>query len=100
LLLISLAKQFVVSNNISHAGGYTQQSSLSEPSWGSEHGRAQEEDYSAHNLFSTPPPDPTQEDTQYREDGSFIPPRNVGAPDRYGWSTPRPPKERPARRRG
>ncbi|XP_024317791.1 uncharacterized protein LOC112271835 [Brachypodium distachyon] len=66
-------------------GAYGHQSSLSEPSWGSEQDHAQGEDYSAKHswTFSTPPPDSTQEDTQYREDGSVIPPRNVLPPHRY-----------------
>lgn len=50
-------------------------------------------------IFSTPPPQYTQ-DTQ-PDPESFFPTRNIGAPHRYGWTSPRPPPPRiPRLRRG
>jgi hypothetical protein len=89
-----------------HAGAYGHQSSMSGSTWASEQDGDTnvEQEYASHtdwlNLFQTPPPDPTQ-DTQYHEDGSEIPARNVGPPHRYGWTTPpNPPPQRRGRRRG
>jgi hypothetical protein len=82
--------------------GYTQHTA-SNPSWGaSDQDPEHMEYYSTQQNYvgmQTPPPEPTQE-TQYDpESGSWIPARNVRAPDRFGW-TPRttPPPRNPRRR--
>jgi hypothetical protein len=85
------------------ATGYTQHTA-SNPSWGASDQDAEHmEYYSTQQNYvgmQTPPPEPTQE-TQYDpESGSWIPARNVRAPDRFGW-TPRvtPPPRQPRLRR-
>ncbi|KAK1694130.1 hypothetical protein QYE76_010827 [Lolium multiflorum] len=88
-------------------GGYSQgytQHTASNPSWGaSDQDTEHMEYYSTQQNYvgmQTPPPLPTQE-TQYDpESGSWIPARNVRAPDRFGW-TPRgtPPPRQPRLRR-
>ncbi|KAK1692955.1 hypothetical protein QYE76_009652 [Lolium multiflorum] len=86
-----------------YSQGYTQHTA-SNPSWGASDQDAEHMEYysTQQNYVSmqTPPPEPTQE-TQYDpESGSWIPARNVRAPDRFGW-TPRvtPPPRQPRLRR-
>ncbi|XP_051212069.1 uncharacterized protein [Lolium perenne] len=96
-------KQAPFMGGAGYSQGYTQHTA-SNPSWGASDQDAEHmEYYSTQQNYvgmQTPPPEPTQE-TQYDpESGSWIPARNVRAPDRFGW-TPRvmPPPRQPRLRR-
>ena len=86
------------------AYGYHASMSASHDTWGSD--QHPEENIQAQmsqhtqwmNMFSTPPPGPTQ-DTQHDQGESEIPPRHIRAPDRLGWSPLPDPPPRQARRR-
>ena len=67
------------------AGGYTQNLQEMQSQW-------------FEQGYYTPPPGPTQ-DTQYAQDGSIIPMRQLHYPNRYGWTTPGEPPHRPDRHR-
>lgn len=88
-----------------HDTDYTQQTMSADTPWSAHlSAEANIEDYMTQpsvwsSMFLTPPPY-TQE-TQHEDPESFIPARNVGGPERYGWSTqPRPPPREPRPRHG
>ncbi|KAM3412802.1 hypothetical protein ACQJBY_004145 [Aegilops geniculata] len=86
------------------AYGYQASMSASHDTWGSD--QHPEENIQAQmsqhtqwmNMYSTPPPGPTQ-DTQHDQEESETPPRHIRAPDRWGWSPLPDPPPRQARRR-